>query len=167
MSDRVAVMNHAVLQQVGRPVEVYDRPVNGFVAGFIGTSNLMPGVVLGDRIDLGEGLSVPRHGDHAGLSDGDRVTLSVRPERVALGSDLEAGQVQFSAEVSDVIFLGATTHVAVRLPGGRRLVAIHTHARGETIERGDRVQVGWWPEEALLLRDGPAAPVAALETPLV
>jgi len=153
MSDRVAVMNDGVLQQVGRPVEVYDRPVNGFVAGFIGTSNLMPGVVAGNRINLGDGLSVPRHGDHAGLQDGDRVTLSVRPERVAIGAELETGQVQFAAEVSDVIFLGATTHVAVRLPGDRRLVAIHTHARGETVERGDRVVVGWWPQEAMLLRE--------------
>jgi spermidine/putrescine transport system ATP-binding protein len=161
MSDRVAVMNDAVLQQVGRPAEVYDRPVNGFVAGFIGTSNLMAGTVHGDRIDLGDGLSVPLDGDRPGLRSGDRVTLSVRPERVVFGSELDDAHVRIDAEVSDVIFLGATTHVAVRIPGDRRLVAIHTHARGEAIARGDRVQVGWRPEDALLLRD--AAPAALAE----
>ncbi len=159
MSDRVAVMNNAVLQQVGRPAEVYDHPVNGFVAGFIGTSNLLQGTIAGDRVDLGDGLSVALGTDRAGLRSGDRVTLSVRPERVVFGAELDDGHTRLRAEVSDVIFLGATTHVAVRLPGDRRLVAIHTHARGEAISRGDRVDIGWNPDDALLLSDdSPAQP---------
>ena len=154
MSDRVAVMDEGVLQQVGRPFEVYDRPVNGFVAGFIGTSNLMRGRIDGDRVSLGDGLTIPFDAPGEGLVNGDSVTISVRPERIVLGSEMEAGRVSFPAEVSDVIFLGSTTHVAVQMPGDRRLVAIHTHSRGEMIKRGDRVQVGWWPEDALLLREG-------------
>ena len=154
MSDRVAVMDEGVLQQVGRPLEVYDRPVNGFVAGFIGTSNLMRGRIDGDRVSLGDGLTIPFDAPGEGLVNGDSVTISVRPERIVLGSEMETGRVSFPAEVSDVIFLGSTTHVAVQMPGDRRLVAIHTHSRGEMIKRGDRVQVGWWPEDALLLREG-------------
>jgi spermidine/putrescine transport system ATP-binding protein len=158
MSDRVAVMNNAVLQQVGRPAEVYDRPVNGFVAGFIGTSNLLRGTIAGDRLDLGDGVTVPVRGQ-AGLSNGEVATLSVRPERIVFEDELGDGHVRFSAEVSDVIFLGSTTHVAVRLPGDRRLVAIHTRARGEAIARGDRVEIGWKPEDALLLGDSSAQPI--------
>jgi spermidine/putrescine transport system ATP-binding protein len=167
MSDRVAVMNNAELQQVGRPAEVYDRPVNGFVAGFIGTSNLMTGTISGDRIDLGDGLTVPLGADRVGLRSGDRVTLSIRPERVTLGAGDGDGQVSIPGDVSDVIFLGATTHVAVSMPGDRRLVAIHTHARGEAIARGDRVQVGWRPEDALLLLDGASAPAGEAAASLV
>ena len=153
MSDRVAVMSDGVLQQVGRPAEVYDRPVNGFVAGFIGTSNLMRGEISGSVVSLGDGVSIPLQGNLNGFRSGERVTISVRPERVVLGRELDAGLVRFPAEVSDVIFLGSITHVAVQLPGERRLVAIHTHSRGEMIKRGDRVEVGWWPEDALVLHD--------------
>jgi spermidine/putrescine transport system ATP-binding protein len=155
MSDRIAVMNDGLLQQVGRPMEIYDRPVNGFVAGFIGTSNLLTGEIVGDQLNLSGGVSVSLAHSN-GFDAGDRVTLSIRPERVAFGEHLGPEMVAFPAQVADVIFLGSTTHVAVVLPGDHRLVAISTHmARDKLVARGDRVEVGWRPEDALVLRDPP------------
>jgi spermidine/putrescine transport system ATP-binding protein len=155
MSDRLAVMDEGVLQQVGHPAEIYDRPVNGFVAGFIGTTNLLAGEVSGSEVRVDSQLSIPLHGHGDGFREGDHVTVSVRPERVQLARSLDGDLVRFPAEVTDVIFLGASTHVAVALPDDRRLVAIHTHIRGdEPLHRGDRVEVGWWPDDALLLADG-------------
>ena len=154
MSDRIAVMNDGLLQQVGRPIEIYDKPVNGFVAGFIGTSNLLAGEVVDNQVMLGDGLTVPLAAHTNGFHTGDRVTLSIRPERVAFSEHLGPHMVTFAAEVADVIFLGSTTHVAVVLPGDRRLVAISTHAaRDELVTRGERIEVGWRPEDALVLHD--------------
>ncbi len=114
----------------------------------------MRGEISGSVVSLGDGVRHPAaQGNLNGFRSGERVTISVRPERVVLGRELDAGLVRFPAEVSDVIFLGSITHVAVQLPGERRLVAIHTHSRGEMIKRGDRVEVGWWPEDALVLHD--------------
>jgi spermidine/putrescine transport system ATP-binding protein len=152
MSDRVAVMDGGVLQQIGRPTEVYDSPVNGFVAGFIGTSNLLAGEISGGELALDGGDMKVALGPGVGqFGSGDRVTLSIRPERVRVASELDGGLVSFPGEVSDVIFLGSTTHVAVTLPGDRSLVAVQTHAEGESVRRGDSVQVGWRPDDAVLL----------------
>ena len=161
MSDRVAVMDAGVLQQIGRPAEVYDRPVNGFVAGFIGTSNLVAGVVDGGAVRLDNGVQMPLGARGDGFRDGDRVTVSVRPERIFLGRDLGPDMLSFPADVSDVIFLGSTTHVAVTTASGHVFVAVHTHAQGEKIERGDHVEVGWHLEDALILHDAAAAPSPA------
>jgi spermidine/putrescine transport system ATP-binding protein len=156
MSDRIAVMSDGVLQQVGRPVEIYDRPANSFVAGFIGTSNLLRGTVRGDAVLVGT-LEVPlAEGSRNGHGAGDRVTMSVRPERLSIGADLGPAHVRLPAVVTDVIFLGPTTHVAVELPSGQRLVAIATHVRDEgvvTLARGDRIEIGWLPQDALVLHD--------------
>ena len=59
MSDRIAVMNEGVLQQCGTPEEIYERPANAFVAGFIGISNLLPGAVEGQGVRLQTGQLIP------------------------------------------------------------------------------------------------------------
>ena len=128
MSDRVAVMDHGVLQQVDTPFRIYERPANEFVAGFIGVSNLL------DR-------------------DGRRVT--VRPEKVLLvpaanaapdGAHVEQGDVQ------EVIYLGMVTRFIVALDAGGTLTAIRqnleTQAEDVAELRGRRVDVAWQPEQA-------------------
>jgi spermidine/putrescine transport system ATP-binding protein len=158
MSDRVAVMDEGVLQQVGRPAEIYDRPVNAFVAGFIGTSNLLSGVMTGETLVLdGDAVQVPVGARRNGFGDDDRVTLSIRPERVVVARELDGSFVSFQGEISDVIFLGSTTHLAVTMRGNRPLVAVRTHAVDEHLSRGDRIRVGWKPEDAVLLSDAARA----------
>ena len=88
MSDRIAVMNRGVVEQVADPETVYERPATTFVAGFIGVSNLMPGEVVsanGDgaelRLDAGPTVRTPESG---GAASGERAHAVVRPEKLVL-----------------------------------------------------------------------------------
>jgi spermidine/putrescine transport system ATP-binding protein len=158
MSDRIAVMDGGTLQQVGRPSEVYDRPANRFVSQFIGTSNLLSGSVRGNELAIDDGPAMALDADVA--PDGARVTASLRPEKLLLGSALDERCVRMSAAVVEVVFLGAMTHVALDASDGRRLVALSDDRDRDLatrLRRGDRVEVGWRPHEAWLLgEDGTA-----------
>ncbi|MCR0985713.1 ABC transporter ATP-binding protein [Roseomonas populi] len=132
--DRIAVMNEGAVQQVGTPMELYDHPANLFVAGFLGTANIVPGTVLreggaaafevagGTRIPLPPGLAVP---------EGAR--LMFRPQDVSLlppGSD-PAGRRLIEGEVAHREFLGASMRYGVRVGGAEVLVDVpHTGGEG-------------------------------------
>ena len=128
MSDRLAVFSAGRIEQIGTPADVYEHPVNEFVAGFVGTSNVI------------------EHG-------GRRIT--VRPEKVHMlaehdpvpdGSDSVAGVVQ------EVVYLGPVTRYVVGLDGGQTLVALQQNldtTAGQALEvRGRRVRLAWRPEHA-------------------
>src|SRR3954449_4033648 len=87
MSDRIAVMNRGRVEQVAPPEEVYDRPASTFVAGFIGVSNLMPGVIRktgkDGEVELDSGVKVAT--DASDFSAGERCHAVVRPEKLAIG----------------------------------------------------------------------------------
>ncbi len=89
MADKIVVMRDGVIEQQGAPLELYDRPANTFVAGFIGSPamNMLPGTVrAGGRVELGGGASLPLpHGAQAG--EGLPVLYGMRPEHCALGKD--------------------------------------------------------------------------------
>ena len=154
MSDRIAVMAEGEVQQCGVPEEVYERPAGPFVAGFIGISNLLPGVVENDGVRLAGGqlcrATVP--GD---CSVGSEVQLSVRPEKIWL-DELEPGMVSLEGSIVERVYVGTTTQVIVELAPGVRLVALEQNtARVEVHDRwdiGDRVKLGWHPEHSLVLR---------------
>ncbi len=169
MSDRLAVMDGGTLQQVGPPSEVYDRPANLFVSQFIGTSNLLQGTVQDGEIAIDDGPAMAL-GAHA-VAAGSRVTVSLRPEKLLLEAALDERCVRMPAEVVEVVFLGAMTHVALDASDGRRLVALSSdtdrHIVGR-LRRGDRIDVGWRPQEAWLLgEDGMALAVPTPEAPLL
>ncbi len=106
MSDRIAVFNRGRIEQVGTPAEVYERPATAFVAGFVGTSNLLSGDVA-ERI-------VGRAG-----------TFTVRPEKIRLADPAApAGDDETSATgtIRDVIYLGSDTRYVVALDAGGQLV---------------------------------------------
>ena len=116
MADRIVVMHDGVVQQVGPPLELYDRPVNMFVAGFIGSPgmNFLPATVAkGGKVDAvladGQKLRLP---DGLPLKDGDRITVGLRPEHIQLGED---GPLK--AEVEVVEPLGLSTQFYVKLAG--------------------------------------------------
>src|SRR6478735_5470081 len=80
MSDRIAVMNKGIVEQVATPVEIYERPSTTFVAGFIGVSNLMPGTVEAGGVHLDNGPTVPAAQN--GFRPGERCQAVVRPEKL-------------------------------------------------------------------------------------
>ena len=151
MSDRVAVMDHGLLEQVGRPEDVYRRPMTPFVASFVGLANQLAGRIAGpapggsyevDLDHLGRRLA---HGP-PGLAAGTPVSVVVRPEdlRLTPAADTQAGPA--AATVVDVAFLGA--HRTVRLDAGAlgQLVAI---GQGQSaIAPDDKVVLSWTDDDA-------------------
>jgi spermidine/putrescine transport system ATP-binding protein len=154
MSDRIAVMSEGVLQQCGTPEEIYERPANAFVAGFIGISNLLPGQVEDHGVRLQTGQLIPAAVD-AGIRAGTTVFVCVRPEKLRIGAH-EHGQVSIEGTVAETVYLGTTTQYMVELAPGLRLVAIennvHTATSDHRLARGSKVSVGWLPEHGRVLR---------------
>ncbi len=131
MSDRIAVMTQGRVDQIGTPTEIYHRPATAFVAGFIGTANLLPVTVRsqqGDEVTVdsraGGQFSVPAGGrTHQPGSD---ATLMVRPERlVPTGAPLHGGAPAgtIEATVTSLLFQGPVVRCGVRTSAGADLVA--------------------------------------------
>jgi ABC-type Fe3+/spermidine/putrescine transport system ATPase subunit len=121
MSDRVAVMNAGVIEQLGRPDEIYERPQTRFVAEFIGRMNFFSGEVAdgGVRLAAGGGLPLPLG---TTKRPGSEILVAVRPERTSLVREAppDANQLAVSCTVTDVLFLGSTREIHVAYEGGRR-----------------------------------------------
>ncbi|MBB4124696.1 MULTISPECIES: ABC transporter ATP-binding protein [Martelella] len=124
MSDRVAVMNGGIIQQIGTPEEIYHRPKNGFVAGFVGLANILPALAescAGDRLRLqiADGISIVC--DHAPDLDGKRCQAMIRPESITVspGDALEAsGDLNSVRGVIDrVSFGGNVVDYFITSPG--------------------------------------------------
>jgi len=178
MSDRIAVMSHGRVEQVGIPEDVYDRPATTFVAGFIGVSNLMPAAVCAPgRVRLRSGPELPA--DTAGLGAGDGCWAVVRPEklRVRTVDDAPAagnGLPRIEGVVQSSLYLGTATQITVDLGDGVRMTALVPNADEDERQRlpggGARVELSWEPGHMHVLRgsgraDGePAAAVAAAPT---
>ena len=153
MSDRVAVMRAGVVEQVGTPSEIYESPRTEFVAGFLGNSNFVDGVVVnssedGARIDIG-GVQVRVDGCTAGT--GERVRLALRPEKIDIVADHDVGNREsVTATVREVIYRGAATHVYLERHGVR-MQAYVRNAVG--LEPGREVRCAWAASSMVLLRD--------------
>jgi putative spermidine/putrescine transport system ATP-binding protein len=142
MSDRIAVFNEGRIEQVGTPHEVYESPVSPFVAGFVGTSNLVSGptaeAVLG----------------RAG-------TYSIRPEKIRVEPERAAaeGRAGTAGVLADVVYAGATLRYEVDLDAGGRLAAVVPNDLGPTgLSQqppcpGDRVRLSWHHDHAVRLSD--------------
>jgi putative spermidine/putrescine transport system ATP-binding protein len=145
VADRVAVMRAGVIEQIGRPEELYRRPVSAFVAEFVGLTNRLPATVAAGRLTV-LGQDVPLAGD---ALDG-AVIAYIRPEDVLFGAAGLPGEVLTSS------FLGALRRTGVRLADGTELSV--QHAASEVLAAGDRVNV--------TLSGAPATVSAATASPV-
>jgi putative spermidine/putrescine transport system ATP-binding protein len=142
MSDRLAVFSAGRIEQVGSPAQVYERPATTFVAGFVGTSNLLSGAVA--RAAIG--------------SDG---LFTVRPEKIRIGapdSDVAADEQSTLGRIRDVVYLGSDTRYVVELDGGGELVVTQQNLETSSMEvlaaRGRRVRLAWNRRHVLALAGG-------------
>lgn len=148
MSDRIGVMSAGKLQQVGSPKEIYTRPVNRFVASFIGETNFLPATVVagGVRLSTGDVVEVATGATGA-------VTLTVRPEQVRIVGAGEAGAI--GARVKFNVYFGTDTHCHLELADGTEVVArVQSPASGEAgVVEGSAVGLRFAPGAAQVLED--------------
>ncbi|HSE55479.1 MAG TPA: ABC transporter ATP-binding protein [Nocardioidaceae bacterium] len=134
MSDRIAVFNAGRIEQVATPIELYERPATGFVAGFVGTSNLI-------------------EGEAARRLFGQDGTFSIRPEKILLQHVDEPPPVQdddrctAKGVVREVVYLGSSTHSVVDLDVGGRLIVLQQNLESSIdhalAHRGEDVLLTW------------------------
>ena len=131
MSDRIAVFNEGKIQQVGSPSDIYERPATAFVAGFVGTSNLLSGEV-------------------ARRITGSEQMFSVRPEKIHLSSvsdKTEKDMLMIDGVVRDVVYLGLFTRYLVEVEGGNDLVVIEQNLKTTSMDvlsaKGQKVRLHW------------------------
>jgi spermidine/putrescine transport system ATP-binding protein len=166
MSDRIAVMNHGVVEQMDSPEEIYERPRTSFVAGFIGVSNLMPGEVVSSGLGISEirldaGPKV-RTGA-AGAAAGERAHAVVRPEKLelhALNGVAADGRASVEGQVESSQYLGTATQVIVRLGDGTQMTVlvpnIDEEARRRLPAAGDAARLTWSDTNIHMVRDSAA-----------
>ncbi len=156
MSDRIAVMSEGKIVQCGPPEEVYEHPTGEFVAGFIGISNLLEGRCQGDgTVEIAGGRLIQAPVPDS-CGQGDAVQIAIRPEKLALDAEIEEGMVRMHGKVEARVYHGVNTQVTVDLGGGARLVALeqttYRASADDRWEMGMAVEVGWHPENCLVLR---------------
>jgi sn-glycerol 3-phosphate transport system ATP-binding protein len=129
LADRMIVMNAGIVEQIGRPIEVYENPASLFVAGFIGSPsmNFLPGKRAGDAVDVGGGVSVPLPADLRGSAP-EAITVGVRPEHFVAG---ESGGPVFRFKVETVEALGADSLVHGEFGGGVVVARVDGHMTPE------------------------------------
>jgi spermidine/putrescine transport system ATP-binding protein len=163
MSDRIAVMNDGIVEQVSEPEDVYERPRTTFVAGFIGVSNLMPGAVTsvnGDlasvRLDAGVEIEAERNG----LGTGEACHAVVRPEKLRIDRadrPADGGAPNVTGVVESSIYLGISTQIIVRLTGDVPMTVLVPNTdearRQELPGGGAQVRLSWAPEHIHLVRE--------------
>ena len=161
MSDRIAVMNGGVVEQVAKPRELYEHPQTPFVAGFIGTSNLLSlkvderaGGVIAMRLGESERMLAPDPGDSA-----DPVQITVRPEKVKVANGKVPDDCSLiSGTVEDIVYLGSMTELIVRLATGELLTVHHLNDEDDQSEAqiGDGVTLQWRLEHSYVIGSRPA-----------
>ena len=169
MSDRLAVMRHGRIEQIGRPEDIYERPATEFVAGFLGASNLLDGEVKERRdgtvtvlLHSGSTVTVPA-GDVA--VTGARVKLGVRPEKIHLEADQGDpgnGWNSVSGILRMATFVGVHHQYTVDGPEGRTLTVYEQNLGSGTIPApGQQVRLRWRPEHTFVVL--PSEPLADWE----
>jgi spermidine/putrescine transport system ATP-binding protein len=159
MSDRIAVMNNGAIEQLAGPRDIYEHPRTKFVAGFIGTSNLLSGKVSGVE---GDGLAVLETGAAGAerlvvtakdAKKGDTLEVTIRPEKITL-SRAEPGKSADNSNmcalrgtISEVVYLGTSTNYNVTTSSGDEVVVFlqNAHDATDTAGRGDDVWLTWDP----------------------
>ena len=164
MSDRIVVMSEGVVEQIATPEEIYRRPASLFVAGFIGSSNLLPGTVTEVRggevvVKLAVGAAVTVVDDAPSVRVNERVSVMLRPERLVPVAQASTGVAGLDCTLTDLVYQGATARVIVRLADDTEMAALTDADRLEGWMRpGATLRLEWprdcpyvlsgWPDRA-------------------
>jgi spermidine/putrescine ABC transporter ATP-binding subunit len=158
MSDRVAVMNAGLVAQIGRPEDLYDRPVSRFVAAFVGESNFLPAIVRGIEHDVivaeCEGAIIRAQSPHRPAT-GEKVVLSTRPERLRFADgawNATAAQNRLRVTVTETVFAGERYRYVLQADQGTSIVL--KELSSAAIRRravGERAEIAWSVADTILV----------------
>jgi len=160
MSDRIAVMNNGIVEQCAGPREIYEHPSTAFVAGFIGTSNIVnlrvDRSVDGNAVmDVSEGNRIVAKSD---AKAGESLQVTVRPEKIHLSAGgLGDDASMVGGRISDVVYLGSMTQVMVDLATGDSLTVHRLNDEATTTEAkvGDTVTLHWAAANSFVIKGVP------------
>ncbi len=147
MSDRVAVFNAGIIQQLSTPDQLYEAPQNSFVAQFIGENNKLTGKVESMNgsvcdVRLADGTLLKAEKVNVG-SVGDATTISLRPERVEF-DDVEGMDNVVSGRIEEMIYLGDHIRVRMNVAGNPEFVVkVRNRGQRRALEEGQTTQIGW------------------------
>ncbi|HIE25044.1 MAG TPA: ABC transporter ATP-binding protein, partial [Anaerolineales bacterium] len=162
MSDRIAVMDLGKILQIGDPEEIYERPANLFVAGFIGETNLISGKVrkMGESygLEISDGQTLAAGWVEENVSIGEASVISVRPEKLQIypsEKSHEFGNLsKITGIIEQVVYIGTDTRYLVRLTE-KTIIQVRQQnmMRGGTrLKAGERVNLFWDSENARILK---------------
>jgi spermidine/putrescine ABC transporter ATP-binding subunit len=147
MSNRIAVFNEGRVEQIGPPEEIYDRPANKFVADFIGETNFLEGSITGTADNGYHFKSVGGCEFLLAKKDipiGSKVTIAIRPEKIAVLTERVRGFNHLEGIVEEVIYVGETRRYRIRLNDNESIfVKQQTYFETRSVKRSDRVLIGW------------------------
>jgi spermidine/putrescine ABC transporter ATP-binding subunit len=156
MSDRIAVFNQGRIEQIGTSEEIYNRPANKFVAEFIGETNFLEGSIkkieetgfLFKSVGGAEFL-IPKRNE---ISIGEKVSLAIRPENIAILTDRVQGFNILEGEVGEIIYLGDIWRYRITLNETDCLIVKQqTFSENQARRKGDKVVIGWAVPAAQIL----------------
>lgn len=152
MSDRIAIMNDGVIEQLATPREIYERPSTKFVAGFIGESNIFDGEVTDSQSGI---LTVSTPAGKlkvlgSGFKVGERIHVSIRPEYVEVCSDPVEG-FDLKGTVKDFIYMGTVVKTAIELID-KKEIKYSRFEKDDDFKEGDSVNTYWNPERAVAIK---------------
>ncbi len=151
MSDRIAVMKDGRTLQIGTPMEIYERPKSGFIADFIGRSNLFEGSYANGVVEV-DGLGRIIIETEPQVSEKGSVLICTKPEKISIGRTLKGVDNVFDGEVKETYYQGQVTTYRVLLENGSLITVVALSSGVKDIFRfGEKVEVGWNKEDARLI----------------
>lgn len=157
MSDRVVVMNQGAIEQVGRPLQIYESPATGFVANFIGRSNFLSGQITAVNdceIEVTTAsdwrVIAQRTGE---IPVGKRIRMAIRPERIRISETGAAKSLRNQAhgKIEFIAYLGSSTQYQILLNEGDRLIVEQQNLKGApTRKKNETLRLEWNPEDCLV-----------------
>lgn len=165
LADRLAVMDLGKILQSGPPGDVYNRPVDAFVARLLGPANLLQGQVESTGL-RGEIVVRTAVGRLIGQSSGGElptnapVTVAIRPEALSIGTAVPPGSNRFPATIERVTLLGEVRHIHLRGPADWPVIATALQSQSQSLREGQSIALSVPPEQVVVLAGKYATPHA-------
>lgn len=161
MSDRIAVMSEGVVEQIGTPTEIYRTPKSLFVAGFIGSANLLPAIVESSaagvmHVRTTDGVSIRVPTSSTAFSVGQQVCVMLRPERLQPAQAVAEAGGGLEGTLTDLVYQGATARLLVRQGNGTELSAlVDATTLPPWVQPGGKLSLVWAPDCPYVLAGWP------------